>query len=378
MPTSRKPTIRAHLATTLTQEILSNPKLGDFSIASEHQLCRRFNISRVTVRLALADLEKRGLIYRRHGKGTFAYGNASRSHKAIGILLNSRLAAEHWPITEMIRGVQSILAPLHGTVMLINTPPEQWSPEMACHLGGVIVFPQGITNQNLDALRNRKLPFFIAGETTLSGSQIQLGQIEAARVMTEKLLLLGHQRIALLSGYEASLDAPKREGIHRALRSAGIDPTQIPEFSAQGQESDKLGSVCELLNLSPLPTAVIAFDDSLASLLSFQARRAKGIKIPENLSIISFHDSPHLRYTEPSLTTVRFNFFEAGQQAAEILSRVALTGETMSDLIYRPTFCAGETLASPCLVGRTGVTNHAQQSGSTEAVAHFPGRRHMF
>jgi DNA-binding LacI/PurR family transcriptional regulator len=256
--------------------------------------------------------------------------------------------------------------------MLINVSPEQWSPDMAGNLAGVLVFPQGVVDQDLDVLKNRKLPFYIAGETALSGPQIQFGQIEAGQLMTQKLLLFGHQRIALLSGYEPNLDAPKREGIHRALRSAGIDPAQIPEFSAQGQENDKLRAVGEVLNMSLPPTAVIAFDDSLASLLSFQARRIKGIKIPEDLSIISFHDPSYLRYIEPSFTTVRFDFFEAGRQAAEILSRVALTGETPGDLVYRPIFCAGQTLASPRTMGKAGIANHAQQSENLQAAALFP------
>ena len=53
--------------------------------------------------------------------------------------------------------------------------------------------------------------------------------------MTEQLLQLGHRRIALLTGYDACLDAPKRMGVHDALRAAGIDPAQVPEFSAHGR-----------------------------------------------------------------------------------------------------------------------------------------------
>jgi DNA-binding FadR family transcriptional regulator len=57
----------------MTEEILKRSDEQDFLITSEHQLCRQFTVSRVTVRLALGDLEHLGLIYRRHGKGTFAY-----------------------------------------------------------------------------------------------------------------------------------------------------------------------------------------------------------------------------------------------------------------------------------------------------------------
>lgn len=348
MPT-QKSTARARLSAALAQEILNNPEPGNFPIASEHQLCRRFNISRVTVRLALSDLEARGLIYRKHGKGTFAYGNATRVHKAVGVLLKSSPTEERWPIAQMMRGVQSILAPLRMTVMLINMPPKDWPANLASSLGSVIVFPQGITPDDLEVLNNRKLPYIVAGHGSLPGAHIRLGQFEAARMMTEKLLLLGHQRIALLTGYDPNLDAPKREGVYQALRTVGIDPTQVPEFSAEGLEAERRAAVQKLLSQQPRPTAVIAFDDSLASLLSFHARREQGLKIPENLSIVSFHDSPYLRYTEPSLTTVRFDFFGAGQRAAEALNRAALTGEALTDLTSEPVFCPGQTLAGPNL-----------------------------
>ena len=77
MPSHLPPTTaRGRLVAAVTEEILSRNEPSAFAIDSEHQLCRRFNVSRVTVRLALGDLENRGLIYRKHGKGTFAYGQA--------------------------------------------------------------------------------------------------------------------------------------------------------------------------------------------------------------------------------------------------------------------------------------------------------------
>lgn len=373
MLTGQKLTARSRLAAALTEEILNHPEQGNFLIASEHQLCRRFSLSRVTVRLALGDLENRGLIYRKHGKGTFAHGRSIRSHKAIGILLKPAHMVEHRPIFEMMRGMQSVLAPQRLAAMVISTPPEEWSPAMASALGGILVFPQDVTVKDIDALENRKLPYLLAGETPLSGPQIRFGQAEAARVMTEKLLLLGHQRIALLTGYDPFLDAPKREGVHQALIAVGIDPANVPEFSARGQESDRLQAVGELLKLRPRPTAVVAFDDGLASLLSFKARREENIKIPQELSIVSFHDLPYLRYLEPALTTVGFNFFAAGQRAAEVLSRAALTGEAVTDQIFHPTYAQGQTLAlnqDPALFG----TEHLEAVRNPPMAAPFPAK----
>jgi DNA-binding LacI/PurR family transcriptional regulator len=329
---------------TLTEEILQNAGQTAFPIASEHQLCRRFNISRVTVRLALSDLENRGLIYRKHGKGTFAHGRATRVHKHLGVLIKSPNVAGHRPMTEMVRGVQTVTASLQTGTLLISTSPEQWRPEKVSTLAGVIVVPQNVTANELEILKDRNLNYILFGESDLPGPRILLGQRIAARRMVEQLLALGHRRIALLSGFEPCLDAPKRSGVHDALQDTGIDPMQIPEISAKGEEGGILQAVMEILKLRPRPTAVVAFDDSLGAVLSFEARRQEGISVPEDMSIVSFHDWPYLNYIEPSLTTVRFEFFKSGQHAAEALNLAALTGGEVSDLKFDPVYREGRSV----------------------------------
>ena len=292
----------------------------------------------------MSDLENRGLIYRKHGKGTFAHGRSTRIHRYLGVLMKSPQATEHRPIAEMIRGAQTMMASLRSGILLISTPPEEWQPEKASSLGGVIVVPQDVTAKDLDILKNRNLPFLLFAESDLPGPCVHLGQREAARHMTEQLLRLGHRRIALLTGYDPCLDAPKRMGVHDALRDAGIDPAQAPEVSAHGQEGDIFQAVHDILHLRPRPTAVIAFDDSLGSMLNFQARRQEGLQVPADLSIVSFHDWPYLNYIEPALTTARFEFFTAGQRAAEALNRAALTGESVHDLNFEPAYRPGQTI----------------------------------
>jgi LacI family transcriptional regulator len=164
--------------------------------------------------------------------------------------------------------------------------------------------------------------------------------------MTGELLRLGHQRFALLSGYDPMLDATKRLGFHDALKDAGINPAQVPEIAAQGGESGVFQAAREVLSLNPRPTAVMATDDSLGSMLSSQARRNFSLKIPDDLSIVSFHDWPYLNYIEPALTTVHFEFFTAGQRAAEALSNAALTGEPLKEISFEPIFRAGQTVGA--------------------------------
>ena len=341
---NRPSTARARLVTALTEEILLNPAESAFAIASEHQLCRRFGISRVTVRLALSDLENRGLIYRKHGKGTFAHGRSNQVHRYIGVLVKSIHAAEHRPVAEMVRGAQTVMAACRSAVLLIGLSPTAWRSETACSLGGVIVMPQDVTQEELAVLKDRNLPYLIFGESNLPGPRVILHQKEAARNMTEQLIRLGHTRFALFTGFDSSLDAPKRQGVHEALLAAGIDPARVPEYSTHHKEEDIYRVSQEILKLHPRPTAIIAFDDSFGSMLRYQARAA-GISMPGDLSVVSFHDWPYLNYVEPALTTVRFAFHEAGQRAAEALNRAAITGQPVEDISFAPTYRPGQTIA---------------------------------
>jgi len=155
----KKPTARRRVVAVLTQEILNHPEPTDFPIASEHQLCRRFAVSRVTIRLALGDLQHRGLIYRRHGKGTFAHGCSTRIHRSLGVLIKCPDALKHAPLVEMIRGAQAITTSLRSSLVLISVSPLEWQAELASNLGAVIVMQHGVTTEELDNLKNRNLPF---------------------------------------------------------------------------------------------------------------------------------------------------------------------------------------------------------------------------
>jgi len=164
----RKPTARRRIATILTQEILDNPDLKDFPIASEHQLCRRFAVSRVTIRLALGDLEHRGLIYRRHGKGTFAHGCSSRVHSSLGILIKSPDALKCVPLVEFIRGAQTVMTSFSSSLVLMVTSPLGWRAEMASTLGSVIVMQEDLSTDELSILKNRKLPYIYIPDSQLA------------------------------------------------------------------------------------------------------------------------------------------------------------------------------------------------------------------
>jgi LacI family transcriptional regulator len=77
----------------------------------------------------------------------------------------------------------------------------------------------------------------------------------------------------------------------------------------------------ELLDLPDRPTAIFAGSDEQA-LGVYEAARQRGLRIPQDLSVVGFDDLPAARWVSPPLTTVRQPLAEMGRVAAEMLGEL--------------------------------------------------------
>jgi LacI family transcriptional regulator len=136
------------------------------------------------------------------------------------------------------------------------------------------------------------------------------------------LLGLGHRRIAAItgpSGWVATED--RRRGYHAALAAAGILPDPALEVESDFEIAGGADATAALLDLPDPPTAVFAFNDNLA-IGAIQAARARGLRVPEDLSVVGFDDSEHATIVSPALTTVRQPLAEMGRTAVSLLTRL--------------------------------------------------------
>lgn len=130
---------------------------------------------------------------------------------------------------------------------------------------------------------------------------------------------LGHRRIALISGPMRYLSSRERSaGFIDALRARGIEVP--PEHVVEGGYTFESGVACaeKLLALSPRPTAIFALNDEMAAGVC-KAAFKQGLRIPGDVSVVGFDDSPLASRLWPSLTTVRLPIREMGMMAAQIL-----------------------------------------------------------
>ena len=136
------------------------------------------------------------------------------------------------------------------------------------------------------------------------------------------LLDLGHRRIAQITGprgWVATED--RRRGYHAALAAAGILPDPVLEAESIPEIEPGRAAAERLLDLPEPPTAIFAFNDNIA-IGVLQAARARGLSVPEDLSIVGFDDIEHATIVTPTLTTVRQPLAEMGRMAVSILVRL--------------------------------------------------------
>ena len=136
------------------------------------------------------------------------------------------------------------------------------------------------------------------------------------------LLDLGHRRIAQITGPRGWLATEDRRlGYQAALASAGILPDPALEQEAIPEIAPGRAAAERLLDLPEPPTAIFAFNDNIA-IGTIQAARARGLRVPEDLSVVGFDDVEPATIVTPALTTVRQPLAEMGRTAVSLLTRL--------------------------------------------------------
>jgi LacI family transcriptional regulator len=235
-----------------------------------------------------------------------------------------------WAV-EILRGVEEWGAD-HETAVVVsavrygNARPASWTSALASHdTDGVILVTSALTEAQLEQLRSSDIPLVVVdpvnpppAEVASVGATNWAGGLDA----TEHLLGLGHRRIAAVAGPEDFLCSRARiDGYRSALERAGVgfDRALVRHGDFQHDGGFRRGG--ELLDLADRPTAVFAANDQQA-LGVYEAARQRGLRIPQDLSIVGFDDLPVARWVSPPLTTVRQPLAEMGRAAAEMLGNL--------------------------------------------------------
>ncbi|WP_103500905.1 MULTISPECIES: LacI family DNA-binding transcriptional regulator [unclassified Streptomyces] len=229
-----------------------------------------------------------------------------------------------WAV-EIIRGVEDV-AHEAGVGVVVSAihdragPARQWMRNLRSRASdGVILVTsvlEPVLHKELHRLGVPIVAVDPAGSPALDAPTIGATNWAGGLAATEHLLQLGHRRIGFIAGPARLLCSRARMDGHRAaLAAAGVPVDE--DLTAPGDFYHEAGFTgCnQLLELADPPTAVFASSDQMA-LGAIEALRLRGLRVPQDMSVVGFDDLPEVRWASPPLTTVRQPLSEMGKMAA--------------------------------------------------------------
>ncbi|MEU6375845.1 substrate-binding domain-containing protein [Streptomyces sp. NPDC046909] len=191
----------------------------------------------------------------------------------------------------------------------------------------VTVTANTLSRPILEALDRVKLPVVLLDPEALpDGSIVSVGATNFAggHAAATHLLSLGHRRIAYLGGTEHAWSNQARlHGFRSAMEAAGASvPGELIRHAGTFHAAEGIEHGGRLLDVSATPTAVFASSDELAAGVIEAARRC-GLRVPEDLSVVGFDNTPLARMTSPPLTTIHGPVREMGAVALRTALQLA-------------------------------------------------------
>jgi len=225
--------------------------------------------------------------------------------------------------SEVIRGIEQVAYETGYSVLLGETQSnlvrEQAYADMvaARQADGIVTMFHRIPSIPFEG----RLPVVNACEYVKDSaiSSVYIDNVAAATNAVDYLVTLGHRDIAFIAGPASSpICVDREQGYHLALERAGL--TFNPALSAVGDFSIEAGERAIELFLSqghPF-SAVFCSNDEMA-IGAMRALISRGLRVPEDVSVVGFDDIRFSRYTSPSLTTVAQPKNALGREAMTML-----------------------------------------------------------
>jgi LacI family transcriptional regulator len=190
--------------------------------------------------------------------------------------------------------------------------------------GAMVILPEATTEELEQALSDG-YPFVVVDPLLPLGDRIPTVSV-AHRSGVEQamrhLLTLGHRRIAAITGPPGWVATEERlAAYHASLAAAGIRPEPAFEVASDFQVGPAVQAAAALLDLPHPPTAIFAFNDSIA-FGALRAARDRRLRVPEDLSVVGFDDIEPATLVTPALTTVHQPLSEIGRTAVNVLVRL--------------------------------------------------------
>ena len=185
---------------------------------------------------------------------------------------------------------------------------------------GIVLTPPHSENPLITGyLARHAIPFACIGtQSAPGGLALTMDDQTNAERATRHLVDLGHRAIGFIAGPEDySLSDWRIAGWRRVMEESGLATEGLCARGDFGFESGKVAART-LLERRERPTAIIASSDHM-TLASLEVAKERGLDVPADLSLVSFDNTPVMRFTQPRLTAIDQPIAETVSRAVEWL-----------------------------------------------------------
>jgi DNA-binding LacI/PurR family transcriptional regulator len=338
-----------HLYIQVVEAIKEQITTGKFRVGdrlpSQKMLADEFSVSLITIKKAMADLSRAGVIFSRTGKGSFVsktsvHVDFSQS-KSIGFILQE---IDSPFFSRIVASAEKHLSLLHYNLLLTSTSGEKDREEnMIQHMLGIGVSGLIIASMSREyrastlirQLHEQKFPYVVVSYLVDEDiSYVGVDHERGAFIATEHLIKLGYSKIGYLNGIRGEqgslLGNLRKRGYLAALAHHNIayNPDYEYLFQLRGEWNDYQSGYdigLQFVQSFTRPEAVFAFDD-LSALGFEKAVLDKGFRVPQDVAIVGF-DNIKRGVTAPvPLTTIHQPTDEIGKLAVDLIYR-KITGQ---------------------------------------------------
>ena len=325
-------------------------KPGDV-LPPEPVMADQMNLARSTVRQALAQMERNGLVRRVRGKGTYIHEDAHRRLRS-GLdafaLIVPDAQSGYYP--SLMAGFEEAAGAVRNQVIVVSTRNDshrqgdgilQLIDKQVAGVAIVPVIGPATPAYQIRQLQKNHIPVVLChrGVEGIQAPVLAFSGHDIGRLAGEAMAKRGHRHVAFVSALRSTLATAYEEGLRGAMQAAGgsLDNASVAYVGSDGyanqEEYERLmdDAIVKLINRPPekRPTAIFTGFDATAELIFLQLMR-HGLSVPDDISLVSFGGATRLGAMQHRLTAVTVDEAMIGRLAAKLLDEMR-SGRRMID-----------------------------------------------
>lgn len=272
-------------------------------------------------------------------RNELARGLATKTTNTIGVLVPSVSTIF---FAEILNGIEEVAHKNNYSVIVCNTgingkrTLEYLKVLSAKRVEGIILTSSPLNEEYYKTVINMKIPCVLVSTMSYKFPlpYVKVDDKQASYAATQYLIDNGHKKIAMISGDmdDSIAGVPRVNGYLQALSDYGLEINK--SLIKYGDFGYKSGRLCmeELLKENNEFTAIFASSDDMA-VGALSEAYAKGIKIPDEISIIGYDNTQVAEMAIPPLTTVAQPLYSMGEKAVEKLFSIIENNEDIQSTI---------------------------------------------